>query len=633
MTSPSQTLKNNKGVLGRLRKGRPEESTEDILVDLKKAEIKSRDKGKRKATQEDMLAVQEEREMHEEVDLRQDKATAGKSKKRPDIEVEGLKSATDIMQEVQQKAANKGSRAFMKNVWNEHRRDEALKTPERLTPAVRAAMQEHMAQEGAKYREALQPKLGFEEEYDATTEFQEEEYGGGSLKREMVLSEILGEDWRTKRDPARREDLQSDGTFSFDGFLEKAKAANPEGREEDWQDAAIKEYYKAAASKASNEADKFDDVEDTAQASGQMVNYAEEKKETPVLSENARSKLPRANQSSETPETPIQKAARRYVESSYGPDKEASKSKLARIQETTDARKRNLPDETSTDEDVGGPTMVKGASEGLYNSIPPNQRQGISSQPQGANFAKSLEALSNKNLDEFNETFGASPKGFLAGVGGASMYRDIEGFISKLSPELTQSIAVELQPLVSQAKEAYSSSYEQGLHNELSTAWAKEKGFLSEDDLENLNIVSKRISDLLSPEALQGLEVNGGMRNMPENVRLVVNQLLKDAGGDFLQRKDLFGRPYRYLEESKRKTPLLTAIGNSINKLPALSMRGDVRRGEGNLKVLGVVPKRQPAVLEVGDETFDQLLSRARGSEVPDESPVIDIIAAAEAGE
>ena len=183
MTSPSQTLKNNKGVLGRLRKGRPEESTEDILVDLKKAKIKSES---RKATEEDVESVNEDIEMHEEADWLDARKPAGKPKERPDIEVEGLKSATDIMQEVQQKAANKGSRAFMKNVWNEHRRDEALKTPERLTPAVRAAMQEHMAQEGARYREALQPKKGFEEQYDADVKFQEEEYGGGSIRRDGV---------------------------------------------------------------------------------------------------------------------------------------------------------------------------------------------------------------------------------------------------------------------------------------------------------------------------------------------------------------------------------------------------------------------------------------------------------------
>ena len=51
--------KKRKGILFRM----PKESNEDILVDLKKAEIKSREEGKRKATAADAESVREELEL------------------------------------------------------------------------------------------------------------------------------------------------------------------------------------------------------------------------------------------------------------------------------------------------------------------------------------------------------------------------------------------------------------------------------------------------------------------------------------------------------------------------------------------------------------------------------------------
>jgi hypothetical protein len=306
--------KRRKGVLARM----PKESTEDILVGLKKAELAA---GGRKATQADVESVNEELEMYEEQDRLDARKPAGKLKDRPDIPLEKpapplnlpktsgpseLKATTEEEHaDLEKKYGSwEAAKEAIKAEGDRYRG--SLQAPDAWKRDIDAS---RMAEFGDVGDVVGAKDSGFEEEYDATTKFQEEEYGGGSFEREMVLSEILGEDWRTERDPARREDLQPDGTFSFDGFLEKAKAANPEGREEDWQDAAIKEYYKAAASKASNAADKFDDVEDTAQASGQMVNYAEEKKATPVLSDDGKKRVVGGTGTTPKQPTAAQKAA------------------------------------------------------------------------------------------------------------------------------------------------------------------------------------------------------------------------------------------------------------------------------------------------------------------------------------
>lgn len=157
--------------------------------------------------------------------------------------------------------------------------------------------QKELAEKSARYREALQGRgapaeavrtmaevgevgdvrdvedPGFAKSYDEAVQFQEEEYGGGSLEREAALSEILGVDRQTRRESPRREDLIEGGRYAFDEFYEEAKAANPEGREEDWQDAAIKAYNRSKAEDAAEFARTFE-VEDTAQVSGKMEDYA-----------------------------------------------------------------------------------------------------------------------------------------------------------------------------------------------------------------------------------------------------------------------------------------------------------------------------------------------------------------------
>ena len=348
--------KKRKGILFRM----PKESNEDILVDLKKAEIKSREEGKRKATAADAESVREELELSNAQDKLDARKPAGKLKARPDIELEGLKSSTDIVQEAKKKEADTGDLATIQNIMREHRREEALQNPESLTPAVREAMQEHMKEEGDRYRAALQPKKGFEEDYDADVKFQEEEYGGGSIRREMELDEIRGE-----ADPETgvREAALGEDAAEYDKQYARLQKENPNMSETELQDAAIKAIRSLQARQAEFAAKDFktvdygDEMEDEVRRKMLEAEAAEkerkERQKSMVKKAINTGKL-KGDRITKTPDgTPIQEAARKYIESSYGPDKEASESKLARIRETADARRRNLPADVGESESSG----------------------------------------------------------------------------------------------------------------------------------------------------------------------------------------------------------------------------------------------------------------------------------------
>ncbi len=244
--------KKKKGILSRM----PKESNEDILVGLKKAEIKSREEGKRKATAADAESVREELELANAKDELDARKPAGKLKARPDIKLEGLKSSTDIVQEAKKKEADTGDLATIQNIMREHRREEALQNPESLTPAVREAMQEHMKEEGDRYRAALQPKKGFEAQYDADVKFQEEEYGGGSLERDRMLAEIMGQEYQTDPDPVGVEGTITDRDL-YEKYYAEAKEKNPSAQKEQLQDAAIKGVMADQAERAALDVDKF----------------------------------------------------------------------------------------------------------------------------------------------------------------------------------------------------------------------------------------------------------------------------------------------------------------------------------------------------------------------------------------
>ena len=217
-----------------------------------------------------------------------------------------------------------------------------------------------IAAEGARYREALQPKKGFEEDYDADVKFQEEEYGGGSIRREMELDEIRGE-----ADPETgvREAALGEDAAEYDKQYAKLEKENPNMSETELQDAAIKAVRSLQARDAEFAAKDFktvdygDEMENEVRRKRLEAEAAEkerkERQKSMVKKAIGTGKL-KGDRITKTPDgTPIQEAARKYIESSYGPDKEASESKLARMRETADARRRNLPVDVGESESSG----------------------------------------------------------------------------------------------------------------------------------------------------------------------------------------------------------------------------------------------------------------------------------------
>jgi hypothetical protein len=339
--------KKRKGILSRM----PKESNEDILVGLKKAELAA---GGRKATQADVESVNEELELSNAQDKLDARKPAGKLKARPDIELEGLKSSTDIVQEAMQKPSNQ----------------KAFSEPKATTAEERAALEKKygsfegakraIAAEGARYRAALQPKKGFEEQYDADVKFQEEEYGGGSIRREIEMDEIRGP--RDSETGVREAALGEDAA-EYDKQYAKLQKENPNMSETELQDAAIKAIRSLQARQAEFAAKDFktvdygDEMEDEVRRKMLEAEAAEkerkERQKSMVKKAIGTGKL-KGDRITKTPDgTPIQEAARKYIESSYGPDKEASESKLARIRETADARRRNLPADVGESESSG----------------------------------------------------------------------------------------------------------------------------------------------------------------------------------------------------------------------------------------------------------------------------------------
>ena len=338
--------KKRKGILSRM----PKESNEDILVGLKKAELAA---GGRKATQADVESVNEELELANAQDKLDARKPAGKLKARPDINPDTKIGVDDLVRPLPQETMAE-SNARVRSMSDRDRR---------MAQVAAAA-------EGARYREALQPKKGFEEQYDADVKFQEEEYGGGSIRREMELDEIRG-----PRDPETgvREAALGEDAAEYDKQYAKLEKENPNMSETELQDAAIKAVRSLQARDAEDAAKDFntvdygDEMENEVRRKRLEAEAAEkerkERQKSMVEKAIGTGKL-KGERITKTPDgTPIQEAARKYIESSYGPDKEASESKLARIRETADARRRNLPVDLGESESSGDLEFEPGESE------------------------------------------------------------------------------------------------------------------------------------------------------------------------------------------------------------------------------------------------------------------------------
>ena len=352
--------------------------------------------------------------------------------------------ASDIMQQIQDDSEARKQKGVQQGVLSRIKKPEPAMSDDRERRLAQVAA----AAEGAKYQAALQAPdplkghlqaaqrmketgevrdvvgvedPGFAERYDEDVRFQEEEYGEGSLERERALSEILGVDWRTERASPRREDLIEKGRYAFDDLYEEAKAANPEGREEDWQDAAIKAYHRSKAEDASEFARTFE-VEDTAQVSGKMEDYAAKRaaelrearlkreaeaeaaaKEKPLLSETAQS-MTQGGPGTSRGLTPQQIAARKALAAS--PERE---SVMQRIDQTDEKRKAAAAEAEKYFEEQERKalrsTTPLGQALSLQEDNPEVLRraQGI---PGMGDLIPAVSALDAGNLSGFNRTFG-----------------------------------------------------------------------------------------------------------------------------------------------------------------------------------------------------------------------------------
>lgn len=517
------------------------------------------------------------------------------------------------------------------------------------------AAKEAIKAEGDRYRAALQPKKGFEEQYDADVKFQEEEYGGGSLERDRLVAEIAGYDYVDKS--GRQQRARGEDEDLYEKYYFKAQEDTPWAQKEALQDAALKGVREHRARKSELRIDKIlreSDVEATEDVGARFEEEdtlaeleaeeaerlkKEKEKEKEKGKEKEREAVGRALDKGKfkaerirtLPDgTPIEEATEEYIKSSYGPDRVASAAKLALMKQTADARERRLPEQPTDEVDEVVPS---GASADLYSSLTSEQRLPMERQPQGVNLGAALDGLASKDLRAFNKTFGST---FTPGFGKTGPYaehfRGLEEFVSKLSPELRDSVAKELKPLVVEKRKSVDAALTQNVRDTLFEKWGTEKGYLSEEDNTRLGRLAERISGILQEHVAPSSSAHG--RGTSEDGRMAINQLLEDAGGDFLHPRALItGRKVRYMQPLDRKAPLAAAIDYELLRLPGWAGFVDTGRAERNLRMLGAASEGPPAVLEAGELSFEELLEKAKGIEAPGDSPVEDIIVSAVEGE
>tara|TARA_R110000822_G_scaffold65002_4_gene159196 strand:- start:3540 stop:5261 length:1722 start_codon:yes stop_codon:yes gene_type:complete len=372
-----------------------------------------------------------------------------------------------------------------------------LKKDGTTTESWEAAKQE-VADRGARYRDALQSPdawkrdidasrmaefgdvgdvvgakdSGFEEEYDATTEFQEEEYGGGSLERESLLAEILGQEYRTEPDPKGVEGTITDPDL-YEKYYFEAQEKTPWAQKEQLQDAAIKGVMAEQAERAASAAKRFPkplDVEATETVGGGLgyektieeirqddaAREAAAKKETPVLSEGAQ-QMTKGGPATKREPTDAQKAARIAMQIERDTGKGGTID-YTRISEQEDAGFSPLLDgpEQPPLEGPVDETVTESAPQELFNKYSGRQRASILAQPGGSNFTEALENLSKGNLQGFNEAVkGGGYKDFRVPKGKRSTVEKrfvpvFNDFLERVPPDLKASVVQQLEQKVSE---------------------------------------------------------------------------------------------------------------------------------------------------------------------------------------
>ncbi len=327
------------------------------------------------------------------------------------------------------------------------------------TESWEAAKQE-VADRGARYREALQPKKGFEAQYDADVKFQEEEYGGGSLERDRMLAEIMGQEYQTDPDPGEDTEL-------YEKYYAEAKEKNTEASEKEIQDMAIKKWVANRSRKAELAAKKFpkplaSEATETVAAGLRSEQTLEEmeaeeaerlKKEKPIFSEDAKKKLKAQTATSRQP-TAAELAARKALEPTDLDETMGETAITAEAPEEPETAAPPTEDLGYRDQWVGGDyydedgtLLVKGTPRGTLAMLDEDEQAQLSKSPGGKFLKPALDSLLEGDLGGFNEAFGQTASsdrtGLLRGIVGKDNRVDLSTTMRK-TPQFRRQVASDL---------------------------------------------------------------------------------------------------------------------------------------------------------------------------------------------
>jgi hypothetical protein len=374
------------------------------------------------------------------------------------------------------------------------------------------AAKEAIKAEGDRYRAALQPKKGFEAQYDADVKFQEEEYGGGSLERDRMLAEIMGQEYQTDPDPVGVEGTITDRDL-YEKYYAEAKEKNPSAQKEQLQDAAIKGVMADQAERAALEADKFPELleGEATETVGAGLGYEK------TLEELRQEKADReaAAQNKNVVKGAVEKAKKTGpggADTRRQPtdtERAAQKALSYDVETGTFSRDgRVIPqakviedsvDETPTDEIVDE-TVTESAPQKLFNTYSDRQRASILSQPGGSNFSEALENLSEGNLQGFNEAIkGGRYKQFRVPQGKRFRVEkrfvpQFTEFLERVPPDLKASVVQQLEQKVSEKAPAILESLKGPVEQTLYDQVSEMKGVPTPQD----EAVIKEFAEVLS---------------------------------------------------------------------------------------------------------------------------------------
>ncbi len=339
-----------------------------------------------------------------------------------------------------------------------------IEDPRSMSDRDRRMAQVAAAAEGARYRAALQPKKGFEAQYDADVKFQEEEYGGDSLERDRMLAEIMGQEYQTDPDPGEDTEL-------YEKYYAEAKEKNTEASEKEIQDMAIKKWVANRSRKAELAAKKFpkplaSEATETVAAGLRSEQTLEEmeaeeaerlkKEKAGVVTsavETAKETGPGGADTRRQP-TAAELAARKALEPRDMDEAMGETVITAEAPEETETAAPPTEDLGYRDQWVGGDyydedgtLLVKGTPRGTLAMLDEDEQVQLSKAPGGKFLKPALDSLLEGDLGGFNEAFGQTASsdrtGLLRGVVGKDNRVDLSTAMRK-TPQFRRQVASDL---------------------------------------------------------------------------------------------------------------------------------------------------------------------------------------------